>query len=156
LDRPGYLCKEDVHIMAAQGHRLASHSITHRHLTSLNSAEIVDELATSRTQLEALTHTAVDWLAPPGGVYTRAVIDEALRVGYKVVRTMDWGYAEIPVSGQVPCLPVIAGYDIAMFDRLLDGRAPFWLHSAKNLLKRCVGSEIYTRARNLGDRVMRF
>lgn len=155
LNRPGYLCEEDAHAMAAQGHRLASHSVTHRHLTALSAAELADELAASRLQLEALTQTAVDWLAPPGGVYTRAVIDEALRLGYKVVRTMDWGYAEIPLNEQVPCLPVMAGYDIAMFDRLLDGKAPFWVHSAKNLLKRCVGPAIYTRVRNLGDRLMR-
>ena len=66
---------------------------------------------------------------------------------------MDWGYAEFPLCGKVPCLPVMSRYDIAMFDRLLEGRAPLWVHSVKNLLKRGVGPGIYTRLRNFGDKI---
>jgi peptidoglycan/xylan/chitin deacetylase (PgdA/CDA1 family) len=154
LDNAGYLSEDDVRSMAAQGHRLASHSVTHRHLTSLSAAELAEELINSRRHLEALTQSAVDWLAPPGGVYSKAVIEEAQRVGYKVVRTMDWGYAEFPLCGRVPCLPVIPRYNIAVFDRLLDGRAPLWVHSVKNLLKRGVGPGIYTRLRNFSDRLL--
>jgi peptidoglycan/xylan/chitin deacetylase (PgdA/CDA1 family) len=151
LGTPGYLSEDDVRYMVAQGHRLGSHSVTHRRLTSLSTAELAEELVSSREHLEAIGRTTVDWFAPPGGVYSKAVIDTALRVGYKVVRTMDWGYAELPLRGRVPCLPVIARYNIATFDRLLEGRAPLWLHSAKNLLKRSVGLGIYTRLRNFGD-----
>jgi peptidoglycan/xylan/chitin deacetylase (PgdA/CDA1 family) len=147
----GYLSEEDVRQVAAQGHQIASHSVTHRPLTSLSADELADELLASRERLEMLAQRAVDWFAPPGGVYSRVAIDKALRVGYKVVRTMDWGYAELPLGGRVPCLPVMARYDIAMFDRLLDGRAPLWLHSVKNLLKRGVGLGTYTRLRNFGD-----
>lgn len=152
LGTPGYLSEEDVRSMAAQGHRLASHSVTHRHLTSLSAAELADELVNSRRHLEALTRGTVDWFAPPGGVYSAAAIDAVLQVGYKVVRTMDWGYAGLPLRGRVPCLPIVAGYDIAMFDRLLEGRAPLWLNSMKNLLKWGIGSGLYTRLRNFGDK----
>lgn len=154
LGTPGYLSEADVRSIAAQGHRIASHSVTHRHLTQLNAAELTEELVASRERLEALGQRTVDWFAPPGGVYSRAILDRVLLSGYQIVRTMDWGYAQIPLRGCVPCLPVIARYDMAMFDRLLEGRAPLWLHSVKNLLKRGVGLGIYTRLRNLGDPVI--
>ena len=154
LGAPGHLSEEDVRSIAAQGHRIASHSVTHRDLTSLSAAALTDELVASRERLEALVQRSVDWFAPPGGVYSKAVIDEALRVGYQIVRTMEWGYPELPLCGLVPCLPVIARYDIVMFDRLLEGQAPLWLHSVKNLLKRGVGPGLYVRLRNLGDRVI--
>lgn len=154
LGAPGYLSEADVRAMAADGHRLASHSVTHRHLTSLSAQELVEELVNSRLHLEEITQSAVDWLAPPGGVYSAATIATGLRLGYKVIRTMDWGYAGYPLGGQVPCLPVIARYDLAMFDRLLDGRAPLWLHSVKNLLKRSVGPAVYTKLRDYGNRLL--
>ncbi len=151
LGTPGYLSEDDVRYMVAQGHRLGSHSVTHRRLTSLSAAELAEELVSSRAHLEALAQHTVDWFAPPGGVYSPAVLEAALRVGYQIVRTMDWGYAEVPLRGRVPCLPVFARYDMAMFDRLLEGQAPLWLHSVKNLLKRSVGLGIYTRLRNFGN-----
>jgi peptidoglycan/xylan/chitin deacetylase (PgdA/CDA1 family) len=152
LGTPGYLSEADVRSMAAQGHRLASHSVTHRHLTSLSAAELAAELVSSRRHLEALVERTVDWFAPPGGVYSEAVIDAAQQVGYKVVRTMDWGYAEFPLYGRVPCLPVISHYRIATFDRLLEGRAPLWVRSVKSLLTGAVGPRVYTTLRNWGDR----
>jgi peptidoglycan/xylan/chitin deacetylase (PgdA/CDA1 family) len=154
LGASGHLSKADVRAMAADGHRLASHGVTHRHLTSLSTQELTEELVSSRRHLEDITHSAVDWLAPPGGVYSAAAIAAGLRLGYKVIRTMDWGYAAYPLGGRVPCLPVIAHYDLAMFDRLLDGRAPLWLHSAKNLLKRSVGATVYTKLRNYGNKLI--
>jgi peptidoglycan/xylan/chitin deacetylase (PgdA/CDA1 family) len=152
LGTPGYLSEDDVRGIAAQGHRIGSHTVSHRDLTSLSKAELADELVDSRDRLESLAQRTVDWFAPPGGVYSKAVIDEALRVGYKVVRTMDWGYAQLPLDGRVPCLPVFARYDDAMFDRLLEGRAPLWVYAAKNVLKRGVGLGLYNRLRHLGDK----
>ena len=152
LDAPGYLSKADVRSMAAQGRRTASHSVTHRHLTSLSAGELADELESSRHHIEALTQRADDSLTPKGGVYSEAVVDAARRVGYQVVRTMDWGYATFPLCGRVSCLPVMSRYDIAMFERLLDGHAPLWVHSAKSLLKGAVGTRVYTLLRNWGDR----
>jgi peptidoglycan/xylan/chitin deacetylase (PgdA/CDA1 family) len=154
LGAPGYLSRADVRAMAGEGHRLASHAVTHRHLTSLSTQELGEELVNSRRQLEDITQQAVDWLAPPGGVYSASVIAAALQAGYRVVRTMDWGYGAYPLGGQIPCLPVIAHYDLAMFDRLLDGRPPLWQHALKNLLKRSVGPMIYTRVRNFGSRLI--
>ncbi len=153
LGTPGYLSEEDVRWIAAQGHRIGSHSVTHRHLTALSAAELANELLDSCRRLEALAQRTVDWFAPPAGVYSKAVIDTALRVGYKVVRTMDWGYARLPLRGHVPCLPVLARYDIAMLDRLLEGRAPLWIHAAKNVLKRGVGPGLYHRLRDFGDKL---
>lgn len=154
LGRAGYLTEDDVIGMAAEGHRIASHTVTHRHLTSLPPSELLEELNVSRLRLEQLIERKADWLAAPGGICSTAVVETALRAGYRVVRTMDWGYARMPLHGEVPCLPVFARYDIGMFDRLLDGRAPLWLHWAKDLVKRGAGPGLYTTLRNLGDRLL--
>lgn len=155
LGAAGYLSERDVRSIADAGHSIASHSVTHRRLTSLSAADLDDELAASRRHLEALVQRRVDWFAAPGGVCSPAVVDHALQAGYQVVRTMDWGYAKLPLRGQVPCIPVFARYDSAMFDRLLDGRAPLWVYSVKNLVKRSLGSGLYATLRDLSDRFVR-
>ena len=154
LGTPKYLSEDDVRAMAAHGHRIGSHGVTHRHLAAMTAAELDEELVTSRRHLEALTHGTVDWIAPPGGVYSEAVVEAACQVGYKVFRTMDWGYAGLPLDGRVPCLPIVAHYDIGMFIRLLEGKAPLWISTMKNLIKRGVGPALYTKIRNFNDKYL--
>jgi peptidoglycan/xylan/chitin deacetylase (PgdA/CDA1 family) len=144
----GFLAADEIRAMAAQGHRIASHGLTHRHMTALDAAAVAAELGTSRARLEAITGGAVDWFAPPGGLYSREVVAAALGAGYAVFRTMDWGYAAWPLCGRVPSLPVLPRCDLAAFDRLLDGRAPLWMHTVKGALKRTLGARAYVALRD--------
>ena len=148
LDQKGYLTSQQVVHLARQGHRIGSHGISHRHFPSLDSSELDEELASSKSFLEELTGTTVDWIAPPGGVYNRTVLERALQLGYRVFRTMDWGYSSLPLSGRVVCLPVFRKYDLTAFERILDGKAPLWRYKAKNILKVVLGERIYIGMRD--------
>jgi peptidoglycan/xylan/chitin deacetylase (PgdA/CDA1 family) len=148
LGQTGFLSGSGVRRLAALGHRIGSHTVTHRRLPSLGTAQIVDELGSSKAMLEDLTGKAVDWLAPPGGVLCSRSLAVAMELGFKVVRTMEWGYAPLPPAGVVPCLPVLQQYSLHRFERLLDGRAPTWLFHVKRHLKNVLGDQFYTVCRN--------
>jgi peptidoglycan/xylan/chitin deacetylase (PgdA/CDA1 family) len=148
LRETGHLSAHDVKELAALGHRIGSHTATHRSLPSLSNTQIVDELSGSKAALEDLTGQAVDWLAPPGGLLCPRSLAIATELGYKVVRTMDWGYAPLPLAGEVPCLPILPQYSLRSFERLLDGHAMIWLSHVKRPLKRVLGDWLYLACRN--------
>ena len=108
LGQEGYLTRHHVKQLAEMGHRIGSHSVSHRHLTKLSMMELDNELISSKKYLEDLTHQTIDWLAPPGGVYNRTVLERALELGYSVFRTMEWGYTDWPLQGRTPCFPILA------------------------------------------------
>jgi peptidoglycan/xylan/chitin deacetylase (PgdA/CDA1 family) len=148
LGETGFLSASGVKRLAALGHRIASHTVTHRHLPSLSTAEIVNELSSSKAALEDLTGEAVDWMAPPGGFLCPRSLAIAMELGFKVVRTMDWGYAPLPLAGAVPCLPILSHHSLHRFERVLDGHAMTWLFHAKCHLKNAVGDRVYVACRN--------
>lgn len=148
LGQNGYLRREQVVQLARQGHLIGSHGISHRHFTRLGSSELEKELTGSKSFLEDLTGTMVDWIAPPGGVYNQTVLNRALNLGYRVFRTMDWGYSSLPLSGRADCLPVFRHYPLVTLDRMLEGNAPLWRYRLKNILKTIVGEKLYTGIRN--------
>lgn len=148
LGEAGFLSPAEVRRLVAQGHRIASHTATHRRLPALGTAEIVEELESSRARLEDLTGTAVDWLAPPGGYWCPRSLAIAQELGFKVVRTMDWGYSPAPPSGAVPCLPILPQHTLGRFERVLDGRAAIWPFRLKRHFKNAVGERVYLACRD--------
>ena len=148
IGAPGCLSAAQIRDLAAQGHRIGSHTMTHRQLPTLSDAEIADEIRTSRAVLEDLSGQTVDWLAPPGGSLcprSRAIAEEC---GMRVIRTMDWGYAPSPLAGVVPALPVLRFYGLPGFRRLLDGRAVLWPYRVKRWAKNLLGADKYVALRN--------
>lgn len=154
LGQDGWLSEEDVSMMALQGHRIASHSVTHARLPTLGPDQLAFELAASKEHLERLTGRVVDWLAAPGGYCDDHCVEVAATLGYSVIRTMEWGYSSVPLRGRVPCLPVLPQYDLTMFQRLIEGSAPIWLHSTKQHVKHALGEPLYVRLRDLGGRLL--
>jgi peptidoglycan/xylan/chitin deacetylase (PgdA/CDA1 family) len=148
LGKEGRLSASDVKRLVAQGHRIGSHTTSHRQLPSLTTPEIFKELRTSRSVLEDLTGRTVDWLAPPGGRLCARSLAIACEMGFTVIRTMDWGYASLPLVGAVPCLPVLPHYSLRGFERLLDGHAMLWPFRLKRHLKRALGEPFYVACRN--------
>jgi len=80
---------------------IGSHTITHRDLTRLSSAELWRELSGSRAALERHLHHPVQWLAYPFGAEDRAVVAAALRAGYVLGFTTEGGEVQ---SGAAPLL----------------------------------------------------
>jgi peptidoglycan/xylan/chitin deacetylase (PgdA/CDA1 family) len=149
LGKTGHLSVLGVKQLAVLGHRIASHTVTHRPLPSLSSAQLREELGDSKAALEDLTGQPVDWLVPPGGLLCPRSLDVATQAGFKVVRTMDWGYTSLPPVGVVPCLPVLPYFSLHRFERLLDGHARLWLFDIKRRMRNMFGDQISTACRNV-------
>jgi peptidoglycan/xylan/chitin deacetylase (PgdA/CDA1 family) len=149
LGRPGHLSVRSLKQLVRLSHKIASHTVTHRPLPSLSNAQLFDELGNSKAALEDLTGQTVDWLVPPGGLLCPRSLDVAMQVGFKVVRTMEWGYTSLPLTGVVPCLPVLPHFSSRRFERLLDGRARIWPYHVKRRLRSSLGDQVFVACRNL-------
>lgn len=155
LDTPGRLTTAQVRHLSAAGHLIGSHTVSHPRLPQVSDDVLRAELLDSRTALESIGGTTVNWLAPPGGYFDSRVLNAAADAGYEVVRTMEWGYAELPLHGRVPTLPVLPSYTQAGFARLIDGRAPLWRYQIKRLLKKTLSEDRYVKIRDAAGRIAR-
>jgi peptidoglycan/xylan/chitin deacetylase (PgdA/CDA1 family) len=149
LGKTGHLSVPDLKRLTVLGHRIAAHTVTHRPLPSLSNVQLFAELGDSKAALEDLTGQTVDWLVPPGGLLCPRSLGAAIEVGFKVVRTMEWGYASLPLVGVVPCLPVLPFFSLRRFERLLDGHARIWLFNIKRHLRSTFGDRVFTACRNV-------
>jgi peptidoglycan/xylan/chitin deacetylase (PgdA/CDA1 family) len=149
LGETGHLSPLAVKQLTALGHRVASHTVTHRPLPSLSSAQLLEELSNSKAVLEDLTGQPVDWLVPPGGLLCPRSLDVAKQAGFKVVRTMDWGYTSLPLAGVVPCLPILPYFSLRRFEGLLCGHARLWLFHIKRHMRRTLGDQVFGACRNV-------
>jgi peptidoglycan/xylan/chitin deacetylase (PgdA/CDA1 family) len=138
----------DLRRLAGQGHRLGSHTVTHRPLPRLSNAEIVEELKISRTALESVAGAEVQWLAPPGGHLCQRSLAIVRGFGFEVTRTMEWGYTSEPPMGVTPCLPVLPFLSLGGFERILDHRATVWPYELKRRLKGLIGERLYVTGRD--------
>lgn len=156
LGQEGYLTREDVKELARLGHRIGSHTDTHPNLSTLSQDELDKELIDSRRILEDITDQSIDWLAPPGGMYNRNVLEHADAQGYFVFMTMEWGYADWPLKGRTSCFPVLAISHPDTFQRILDGKASVWPYVAKSYFKKIFGEkDMYSNIRNQSSRLLR-
>ena len=68
------LRSDDVKKIAADGHVIANHSMTHRNLKNLTSDEIRAELKNCNDLLESITGKRPRFMRPPGGQYNSEVL----------------------------------------------------------------------------------
>ena len=62
---------------------IAAHTVSHPFLCKITTAEIVEELQSSKEYLEKITGEKVEYFAYPTGDYDQRAIDALRRVGYK-------------------------------------------------------------------------
>ncbi len=77
-----HLTKEQVREIAALGHEIGSHTVSHANLTLLGDAELTAELSRSKTILEDIAGKPVSSLSFPFGQWNRRVWNAALDLGY--------------------------------------------------------------------------
>ncbi len=82
---------ERVHDFLAAGHGLGSHSVTHRDLTTLTTAELEAELIDSAADIAATFDRDVTAFASPFGIYNTPVLDQIAR-RYDLHRTTNAGF----------------------------------------------------------------
>src|SRR5262245_50823829 len=75
--------KRDIVMEAArQGHELASHTLTHRRLTTLSERDRREELAESRSRLADTTRSSVTGFRAPGFALDRPTLELIADAGY--------------------------------------------------------------------------
>lgn len=148
LDTKGHLGRADVRDLARNGHTIGSHTLSHRNIAKLGLDQQREECERSRSALEDLIGEAVDWFAFPGGAFSSDAMSAAESAGYKIMRTMEWGYARLPLRGRTMCWPVFGHHGDEAFRRILDGRARPWPYRIKQGAKKLLPSGAYTRLRD--------
>jgi peptidoglycan/xylan/chitin deacetylase (PgdA/CDA1 family) len=93
LGRPGYLSRDQVLALRADGFEIGSHGLTHARLTQISPAEASNELLESKRRFEDLLQEPIAALALPGGRYNDAVLEAAWAAGYRRVMTSDFRIA---------------------------------------------------------------
>jgi peptidoglycan/xylan/chitin deacetylase (PgdA/CDA1 family) len=91
LDGP--LSREQVALLAAEGHEIGSHSVTHPHLIELDDEAVRREFAESKRWLEAATGNPCPYLSIPGNFYDARIERIARACGYQAVFTANVGSA---------------------------------------------------------------
>jgi peptidoglycan/xylan/chitin deacetylase (PgdA/CDA1 family) len=88
---PAYMTKAMMKQFATDGHEIASHTVNHLDLTTVNAAKLNNELKNSQTNLQKWTDQTVTDFATPYGSYNDTVIN-AIKTYYRSHRSTDEGY----------------------------------------------------------------
>ncbi len=103
----GFLAANAVRALAASGHVVGSHGLTHRRLDRCSEAEVEQEVHRSREVLEAIGGQDVTLFAPAGGIVIDGLGARLEAAGYLAARTMRWGvHADPAERWSIPSLPV--------------------------------------------------
>ncbi len=121
IGQPGALDAGDIRAMRAAGMGIGSHGVAHRHWSRLDAAALREELAGSKTVLEALLGEKVTAAAVPFGSYSRGVLAALRDCGYDTAWTSDGGKAD-PHGFLRPRTSVRSDMAPSALTMLLDGR----------------------------------
>ena len=88
---PEYMTKDQVKILAANGHEISAHTRTHPDLVTLTQAQAMDEISGSKADLAALGITATSFMYPFDS-YSDSVVSLVKNAGFLGARDSDIGY----------------------------------------------------------------
>lgn len=116
-----------------EGFAIGSHTVRHpQDLKLLSDPTLEEELMTSKTTLEEVLGTSIDWFCYPRGRYNQRVKDVVKKAGYKYARTTHVG-SITKIDDQDPLeidTTVHVGYDRAEYN------GDSWLNYATKNLNR--------------------
>jgi peptidoglycan/xylan/chitin deacetylase (PgdA/CDA1 family) len=81
----------EVRSLAAAGHEIGSHSVSHALMTHLPGQQQIDELVTSKAEIEAQVGSVVRSFCYPNGDHDEALVNRARDAGYENAVTTKWG-----------------------------------------------------------------
>lgn len=136
--------------IAAAGHAIGAHGLTHKLLTHCSNEELEQEIAGSKKALEDSIGRPVDCFSMPGGRYNRRVLEACRQAGYKEVFTSDPTVRVNETCG----IRTIGRYNVQQsltpeaLTRLLDPdsgvlRREQWKANVKRIAQRIIGDELY-------------
>jgi peptidoglycan/xylan/chitin deacetylase (PgdA/CDA1 family) len=116
----GGLSEFKVRTLIAAGWELASHSLTHPDLTTLDDAALIREVRASRTVLRSRFGVRVDFFCYPSGRFDERVIRAVRRAGYLGATTTVEGFARPGEPYELRRIRVSAGDGVTGLARKLD------------------------------------
>lgn len=126
----GYLSREEISILRAQGVIFQSHTCSHKELSSLNLQELNDELRSSKEYLEDLLGESVDSICFPRGRFSNQVISSCLHYGYtKLYSSLHGSYYD-RVDSNIICRKLVQSYTPKEVEYVLNGDSSFLYHKA--------------------------
>lgn len=82
---------EQIRQLAAEGHEIGSHSLTHPLLPELDNDALREEIAVSRTRLAKATGAEISSFCYPNGSYDERCVAAVRDAGYSCAVTTAWG-----------------------------------------------------------------
>ncbi|HTM89243.1 MAG TPA: polysaccharide deacetylase family protein [Terriglobales bacterium] len=149
IGKPGYVSRRELERMHQAGHVIGSHGHTHDRLDRMGGSRLAEELARSRQVLTSITGCPPEYVAPAGGFLTPRVASACGAAGYRVIRTLAWGYNRKLDKGLLQAVPVLPLMGPGAFAALLQGEHEALLRSlfaAKNAIRWLTPA--YARVRN--------
>lgn len=154
LGDDGYLTRQQVRDLAAAGHHVGSHTVTHANLRTLSSEKRLRELRESKSDLENLLGTECLSVSVPGGFAGEHIIADAFDVGYDYVFVSEPRYLSLPAADDsIGRWNVWHDTSAAELGRILDRslRARFRVQGRWYILrtaKRIIGQDRFERLRS--------
>lgn len=151
IGAPGYLSRKQLASLSALGFQIGCHGATHRFLTEVSDAELVDETAGAKSVLEDMIGNEVDHFSCPGGRWDDRVVKAIMDAGYRTVSTSVPGKS-LPGERIQRRNAVLRHTRMAEFERLCQGRRSIVARLGDATLtgaKRVLGTSVYEHARSL-------
>lgn len=130
---------------------VGGHGVTHAPLSRLDAARARAELAESKAWLEDVTGSPVTTMSAPGGFVNRAVLRQALDLGYTLVgNSVEWWNEPPTVNAErlVNRVAVWQGMPLGLFTRIVQHDARYLRQrrlraGALELVKRAIPLRLY-------------
>ena len=85
VGKSGYMTWGELRKLVFLGMEIGSHGASHRPLTQLSHAELLEEMTSSKQVLAERLGVPIQAMAAPGGHWSRAVADASKQAGYEAV-----------------------------------------------------------------------
>ncbi len=104
--------------IAARGHEIGNHSLTHPHMNRISAEEIKNEIVALDDEIEALTGMRTKLFRAPFGEYNDTVVSTVRDLGYEIVQwnidTVDWKEGRTPETILNAVLPKLSDGSIIL------------------------------------------
>jgi len=159
VGKTNYMDWDQLREMNTQGISVQSHTVTHRPLSTLSTAEIYKELENSKKMIEDHLQTPVNFLSAPHGMIDEKVVDVARLQGYKAVCTSEPGFSHSPGNPVVlKRINISNTYNILAFGKILRGNqlsifTAVLAKKTKNFAKKLLRYENYRKLYDIRYRI---
>jgi peptidoglycan/xylan/chitin deacetylase (PgdA/CDA1 family) len=151
VGEPGFISWAGLRDMAEQGMSIQSHGYSHCYFDELPAADIREQLARSKSEIEDHVGVEVTLFAPPGGRLNLQVTAIARELGYAGIcssRPGTWSGNDF----HVPRMAILSSTSSARFVKWVTGAPLEMLRSTgryeiTRTLKKTLGNTVYDRVR---------